>query len=414
MKASIVGCGTAGLASAIFLRRLGYDVVVYDQTTGLAADLKPVGAGLLLQPTGLFVLEQLQCCEEMIKRGSVITALTGEDKQGRLIAQLNYKDYHPHYFGLGIHRGQLFNVLYQKACEVGVQIKSGITIDKLVLRDGRYALDFENQAPDLLLLANGANSHLADHTDITYKSRRYPWGALWHIISVPKKSQIQFNESSFADKLCQRYESTKIMVGMLPSGKDPLTHENCVSFFWSIKNSDYQSWRQSDFAKWKNHVLSYWPEIEWVFDSMRRHDDLIMATYQDNVMKRPFDKNLIVLGDAAHAMSPQLGQGANMALMDAWDLFNSLSHLSHDTILAFEHYRKKRKKHLAYYQWASRFLTPLYQSDYVFLAPFRNAAIKWSMKLPWVDKQILGTLSGVKNGLFSTMKGSEDFLKKNS
>ncbi|MCH2458859.1 MAG: FAD-dependent monooxygenase, partial [Henriciella sp.] len=67
-------------------------------------------------------------------------------------------------------------------------------------------------------------------------------------------------------------------------------------------------------------------------------------------------------GDAWHAASPQLGQGANMALLDAYALSLALER-SADTPTALAAYRKLRTSHVRLYQLMSWLFTPVYQGD---------------------------------------------------
>ena len=79
MKIAIVGYGTAGQAAAIFLARDGHEVDMFEQSR----ELKPVGAGFLLQPTGLGVMAALGLRDAAIARGSRIERLHGVNAAGR-------------------------------------------------------------------------------------------------------------------------------------------------------------------------------------------------------------------------------------------------------------------------------------------------------------------------------------------
>ena len=73
------------------------------------------------------------------------------------------------------------------------------------------------------------------------------------------------------------------------------------------------------------------------------------------------------VGDAAHAMSPQLGTGTSLALADAWTLAHTLrAHARlQDALAAYEHHRAA---HLRWYQWWTRLMMPVFQSRLVPLA----------------------------------------------
>lgn len=71
---------------------------------------------------------------------------------------------------------------------------------------------------------------------------------------------------------------------------------------------------------------------------------------------------MIAIGDAWHSASPQLGQGANMALLDAWGLARGIEEgrtLDEKLRLAVSW----RRDHVWLYQWVTRLFTPLYQSE---------------------------------------------------
>jgi 2-polyprenyl-6-methoxyphenol hydroxylase-like FAD-dependent oxidoreductase len=237
------------------------------------------------------------------------------------------------------------------------------------------------------VIANGTWSELTKNLSITKSFKPYPWGALWKIF--------EDEDGEFERILDQKYQKAHSMLGMLPTGINPITNQPCVSFFFSLKKDQYQTWLNNDLQKWKDQVINIWPKLESKITPIQSHKELTFATYADQVMKKWHDKRVVVIGDAAHAMSPQLGQGANMALTDAYQLSKSLSQTD-SVVEALEDYSKHRKKHLRYYQWASRFLTPLFQSNSWLGATFRDLTFPPMKYIPLAKKQALLTLFGVK------------------
>ncbi len=126
LRIAVVGCGTAGPAVATLLARRGHSVDIYER----ARPLRPVGAGLLLQPTGMSVLHAMGLLPRALQLGHRITRLRGDTSSGRPVLRLSYHDLAPGLFGLGIHRGALFSLLLDAArAQPGVTVHEGIDVD---------------------------------------------------------------------------------------------------------------------------------------------------------------------------------------------------------------------------------------------------------------------------------------------
>ena len=64
-------------------------------------------------------------------------------------------------------------------------------------------------------------------------------------------------------------------------------------------------------------MTALWPETAPLLDTIRDVGDMTPARYGHHMLARPYAERLVAIGDAFHAASPQLGQGANMAMLDA-------------------------------------------------------------------------------------------------
>lgn len=387
----IVGAGTAGAAAALFLARAGHRVTVYEAVD----EPRPVGAGIMIQPTGMGVLGRLGLLGHVLSRGARVDRLRCVTRRGRPVIDLRYADLQRSAFGLGLHRGVLFDALFSAVREEpGVTLRCGVRVEDLRREDDRRALVTAGGARhgphDLIVVADGARSQLRDDTDLTRRATEYPWGALWLVAEDP--------EGAFDGVLHQVVEGTGRMLGLLPSGLGPTGDTPRVSLFWSLRGDRLDAWRREGLPAWRALLEAMEPRAAPVLAQVRDVEEVLFARYWDVVLDPWHTDGVVYLGDAAHATSPQLGQGANMALVDAAVLSDSLAEArSLDEALAT--YSSRRRHHLAYYQWATRFLTPFFQSDRAWLGWLRDGFMGLACRLPYVRTRMVRTMCGLERGV---------------
>lgn len=192
------------------------------------------------------------------------------------------------------------------------------------------------------------------------------------------------------------------MLGIMPTGLAPAgdgLHANTpvVSLFWSLRADRYSALQATGLQAWKDTLLALNPACGPLLDHITSMDQLTWARYHDISMPRYHTDNTVVIGDAAHATSPQLGQGTNLALLDAVALAGSLAKQS-TLPNALAAYTRERKGHLHFYSQASRLLTPLFQSDQTVLPWLRDVFLATSSGWPVLKGVNLQTLVGVRTG----------------
>jgi 2-polyprenyl-6-methoxyphenol hydroxylase-like FAD-dependent oxidoreductase len=393
LRIAVVGAGTAGAAAALFLSRAGHEVVVFERVP----EPGPVGAGIMMQPSGLLVLERLGLAGRIIDRGSRVARLVCETPAGLPILDLHYAMLAEGLFGVGLHRGVLFETLHGALVASGARLRCGVAVARVRgARSGRMELVGDDGRGlgvfDVVAVCDGARSRIRDAMpSLTRTVRPYPWGALWYIGHD--------RDSAHAGQLRQLVRGARQMVGLLPTGLGPGEGEiPLVSLFVSTRADTVDAVRARGLEAWKDEVRSIAPMAAPVLDQIGDFGQLTFASYYDVIMPRWHAHRAVLLGDAAHATSPQLGQGCNLALYDAAALADAVE--AEDTVdAALARYTASRRAHLAYYQLATRWLTPFFQSDHDWLGALRDALLGPACALAFVRREMVRSMAGTKTGI---------------
>ena len=395
---AIVGYGTAGQAAAILLSRDGHRVEVFERSPSLG----PVGAGVLLQPVGLRVLWEMGLLEIALDHGRRVDRLFGETPAGLPVMDMRYANLDPRIYGLGMQRGALFSILAAAVTDE-VQVHCARRIVSCS-EDGRRIEDDAgcSHGPfDLVLGADGSTSLLRVSAGPPKLDRPYPWGALWCLLDE--------SDWAFPHELRQRYVRARKMIGLLPVGTRPGDPTPRLSFFWSLPTARFEAWSSAGLAPWLDEIRALWPEAHGLLDGIADAAQLSRASYRDAIPRRWQRNRLALIGDAAHAMSPQLGQGVNMALLDALALRDALREAS-SVEAALAGYEQIRRRHVRAYQFWSRWLTPLFQSELDTIGALRDLAFHRLGRLWGMRGLMLRVLSGTQLGWLGKVVLPEPFL----
>ena len=366
---AVVGAGIGGLAAAALLAQTGHAVRIFDRFDAP----RPVGSGLVIQPVGLAVLDRLGAGNAARAAGAVIQRMLGfEAVTGARVLDVSYRHRGQGTPGLAIHRASLFDALWQAATAAGVKVTPQCTVTGTILDADRRSLlleDGRSEGPfDLVIDASGTGSRLSP-----LQGRPLPYGAIWGTVPWPQDTTLP------RDQLTQRYRRASRMAGVLPIGTPPGGIPS-AAVFWSLRTVDLDRWHTTPLEQWKAEATVLWPDFAPFLAAITSHSQMTPARYTHGTLRRPCAPALAFIGDAAHRASPQLGQGANMALLDALALSWALTRADGDAALAL--YAQSRRWHVRLYQMMSAAFTPQYQSD--------------SHMLPLLRDHVLAPFSGLR------------------
>lgn len=387
LEIAVAGAGPAGLAAALLLGRAGHRVSILERF----AQARPVGSGLILQPTGMAVLKLLGLLEPALALGSRIERLHGADSaSGRTVLDVRYGAAASRRFGLGVHRAALFSLLHDAVTVAGIAIETGTELEGLDERGERPRIvtgSGQALGPfDLVVDATGARSKLKRHALHPAEPRPLAYGAFW--------ASLDWRGEGFdPHALLQRYRRASVMIGVLPIGRQSPGGPDQAAFFWSLKPAAADRVRRDGLSAWKAEVASHWPQTAAYLDQIGDFDQLALARYGHHTLDPPAGRRLAVIGDAAHSTSPQLGQGANIALLDAAALAHALE-ISSDIDAALERYCRSRRWHVRAFQALSLALTPFYQSDSRIVPFLRDTLVATVARVPPVPAIMAAMVAG--------------------
>ena len=383
LSIAIIGCGPGGLAAAILLSRAGHDVTLYERFS----EAKPLGSGLVIQPTGLAVLAHCGLQDAFEAKTALITRLEGfaVDSQ-RPAVDVYYVRNGKGVAARATHRASLFGVLIDGVRAAGVPIIGGHTFTGVEERAGAITPMFEKSGRgpdfDLLIDASGARGPL-----VRGRAVELPFGALWATVDMPAGHGLP------PQSLNQRYWRASQMAGIMPVGINPTTGNPGAAVFWSVKRDEANAVVAAGVEPIADAFIKLWPEAEPFVTQIRAMEDWTLATYHHRTGWPERGVRHVAIGDSWHSTSPQLGQGANMALLDALAIAQAVEDAGSVEDIGVR-FSQLRGFHVALYQKLSWIFTPFFQSDDAVRPVLRDIMMQTFGGWPVLREFIAITVSG--------------------
>lgn len=302
-RAEVAGAGLAGLTVAAVLAQRGWNVRVHER----APELREIGAGIYLFENALRVLEEIGAYDHVAVRAERILDGDLRDHADRLVIRRNERREVASRLFVAV-RGDLHAALALAATRAGAEIVTGSQV-LAATPDGR--LEFEDglgERADLVVGADGVRSRVRDSLALATSITDLQDGCGRHLIARVAEDPVQ--------------RTIEVWNGGRRLGIAPAARE-WVYIFLCCPSSDVGGRRQQPFdtGEWIRTHPAYASQL----GRIPRHPEGRWLTFYDVRCRAWSEGRVALVGDAAHAMSPNLGQGACTAMSNALALGQAVS-----------------------------------------------------------------------------------------
>lgn len=315
-RAVVVGAGIGGLAAAAALRRIGWHVEVFER----AAEIGEVGAAVSIAPNAVKALRELGLEPALRSAASELDGLESRSRSGRRITGVDAAVLRDRY-GAGlynVHRAALHAILLEALG--GVPVRTGCTAIEaesdedhatVVLDgpDGRIAVD-----ADLVVAADGVRSRLRADLFGTYPGPAYAGYTVWRGL-VPADAAARIGVPARLSETWGR----GARFGHAPIGDGR-------AYWYAFENAEPGSAPEHRVAELVSRFTGWHHPVPALIaatptEALLRNDVYYLAEPLESFTA----DRVALLGDAAHAVTPDIGQGACLAIEDAVTLAAELS-----------------------------------------------------------------------------------------
>jgi 2-polyprenyl-6-methoxyphenol hydroxylase-like FAD-dependent oxidoreductase len=361
-KFAIVGGGIGGLTLAIAMQRKGFQVTVYESTP----KFKPLGAGLGLAANAVKAFLEIGIADEVLAVGKVMKMFRIADDSGKTIAETNSEEMSRRFGTVNnftIHRADLHRVLLsQLEPETVVLDKNCVDVDQDVNGVALHFTDGTKAYADYLIACDGIHSPIRRKL-LPGSSPRYAGYTCWRAVIDKVPTDFDFNHASESWGVGCRF-------GIVPLSGSRIYWYACVN---ATQNDPVmRSFRIPELLTYFSGFHSPVSEIL----KLTRNEDLLWGDIMDlkPIARFAFDK-IVLMGDAAHATTPNMGQGACLAIEDSAVLANCIEDYEtvEEAFKQFEQKRIKRTTKIVNGSWA---LGKAAQLENPLLISLRNAAVR--------------------------------------
>jgi len=356
---AIVGGGVAGLTAGIALEQLSRDFCLFEQTK----EVEGIGAGFGLAANAMRALEILGLRHEVEKIGYYLGSFAILDQRGNILVNPNTSTLSDKYQqqNFAIHRADLHLYLLSKLQAQRLQL--GKQAIELVQKSNSILLSFADGSKHeckYLIIADGVKSPLRQQL-VPTSSPRYAGYSCWR--ATIDNSEIQLSLGTETWGKDGRF-------GMTPLVNNRIYWYACIN--GPRNHPAFSKYRVADLQK---QFADYHDPIPTLLANTR-DEDLIWSDIIDIApLKNLAYGNILLIGDAGHATTPNMGQGACQALEDVVVLQDELKKKT-DVVAAFKSFEHRRLARTKYITDTSKMIGQVSQWENPIMISVRNTMMK--------------------------------------
>ncbi len=356
----IVGGGIAGLTTALALQQLHIDFLVLEAVP----EIKTVGAGISLAGNAMRVMKRLGLANAIKHNGHLISSMLIQDEHGSTLSVMDAAKLSSEYEldNVAIHRSALHQVLLKAISQNKILTNNKVTdytegdnFVEVVLQNGNRI------SGSCILVADGIHSSIRKKL-LPQSQIRYSGYTCWRGIA----------ENTWGiEKVAVEKWGTAGRFGYVPIGDNKVYWFACKNA--PQKNEQMQTMTLAQLAENFRNYSHPVPEII----RQTPASELIWGDIIDlkPISRYAFNK-VVLLGDAAHATTPNMGQGACMGIEDAWLIATLLQQHANNLTEAFRLFEAQRLKRTHYIVNTSYRLGKIAQWENRILTKLRNTAFR--------------------------------------
>lgn len=359
-KIAIIGGGIAGVTTAIALEQKGFSCVVYEA----AAELKEIGAGLGLAANAMMAFERLGIAAKIIAAGRILPVFSILDEKGKRITYTdsfkNSRRFQADNFTF--HRGKLHQVLLSQVRNTPVFTqKKCISIREIGEHITLQFADGTEADADYLVVADGIHSAIRQQL-LPQSKPRYAGYTCWRAVVDNSQLKIDQNTETWGSK--GRF-------GFIPLANNELCWFACIN----SSHAGNEEYKHYTLAMLQDNFKDYHADVINTLKATKPENLIWNDIFDLEPVSQYAFGRIVLIGDAAHATTPNLGQGACQAVEDAVVLADEMS-TSGSIEAAFRNFEQRRLKRTHAVVKHSRRLGRIAQMSNPLLVKVRNAVAR--------------------------------------